>query len=247
MDLPSNLQTRLNDLVARHDEYSYNGSALSAKTLVCLIAPTAAGKSTLINTCLEICKEKGIDASEAGTTTTRDRRTGDDPANYITASEGITFELMLGAIERGELVNWSLFGTGHLYGTFPDNFPAQCNFLPTLPDSVAMLRRAGFKKIVTVYLAIPVNQWELQLLDRHNDPRFVGRMREAIESLEFAKQNLDDLIILSPLRGEEMLRQNAEGIIAYMQGQAALTSDIAAVRYIDEMLEYARGHINGSI
>jgi guanylate kinase len=240
MELTADLQRRLDTLIAHRDDYSYSGEELADKTLIAFVAPTAVGKSTLVMECLHICKQRGIDADEAGTTTTRERRVGDDPANYVTATEGTTFESIIDSVEKGELVNWSVYGTGDIYGTTPENFPAAYNFMPSMPDSLPMLRRAGFKKVVAIYLAIPVEQWTRQLTERQGDPRFVGRMHEAIASLEYANDHLDHFIVMENTDGDDKLTKRAENIIQHVINDMPFETDETAVRYINEMLDFAK-------
>lgn len=148
MNIPNNLHKRLKALNENRDDYQYKGSqSLREKTLTRLVAPTAVGKSTIINRLLEIASQEGVDAAEVGTITTRPGRPS-DPPNYKTADDGVTHEMMIDQIENGELVSWSLFETGHLYATSYDSYPATYNFLPCLPDSMPMQERAGFDAIV---------------------------------------------------------------------------------------------------
>jgi guanylate kinase len=240
MELTADLQRRLDTLITQRDDYSYSGRELADKSLIAFVAPTAVGKSTLVMECLRICKQRGINADEAGTTTTRERRVGDDPANYVTATEGTTFESIIDSIEKGRLANWSVYGTGDIYGTTPENFPAKYNFMPSMPDSLPMLQRAGFKKVVAIYLVIPVEQWTRQLTERRDDPRFVGRMHEAIASLEYAKDHFDHFIVMENTDGGELLTKRAERIIQHVIDDVPLETDETAIHYINEMLEFAK-------
>jgi guanylate kinase len=243
MATPSELQTQLKQLDAQRDDYRYDGTQISSKTLTVLVAPSAVGKSTIITEVLRLCKERGIDAGEVGTLTTRKRRSASDPANYRTADEGITHEWMIDQISDKNLVNWSLSPTGDLYGTSADSFANAYNFLPVLPSSIPMLERAGFKEFHIVYITAPAVQWAERLDERRNDSTFAGRVHEAVSSLEFARHHIDSLHVVN----NETTLQNghpqptgaAEQIIGIATGEAVQSQD-SSLESINEMLVYAQ-------
>lgn len=213
MNIPKNLHNRLKALNENRDDYQYKGSqSLREKTLTRLVAPTAVGKSTIINRLLEIAGREGIDAAEVGTITTRPGRPS-DPPNYKTADDGVTHEMMIDQIENGELVSWSLFETGHLYATTYDSYPATYNFLPCLPDSMPMQERAGFGAVRTFYIVTSVDAWHTQLKERVG-PGFSDRLDEALSSLEFSQQN-DWMHKFVSLPGDESLSETAERVLDY--------------------------------
>lgn len=205
------LQKRLSQLDKQRDEYHYSGSrSLGEKTLARLVAPTAVGKSTIINRVLDIAKDEGIDVGEVGTITTRSRRPN-DPLNYQTADDGITHDMMIERIENGELVSWSLFKTGHIYATDYESYPATYNFLPCLPDSLPMQEKAGFGAVRTFYIVTSVDAWYEQLQERIG-PGFEDRLEEAMSSLEFSQQN-EELHKFVSLPGNALLSQTAERVL----------------------------------
>lgn len=243
MTLSPELSARLDSLLKTRDDYRYEGVAVSDKTFVGLIAPSAVGKSTVITEILRQCAERGIDAAEVGSITTRARRMDGDPDNYRTASEGITHEGLIHQIERGKLINWSYFATGDLYATDPTSYPAKYNFLPLQPDSLEMLKKAGFHALVAVYLTAPLEEWRERLTERRDDPKFRGRIVEAISSLEFAKNHLDTLYVISnpsvTVDGEARPAETAKAILDITLGHTP-ANDPEAIRNIDDMLAYAR-------
>lgn len=246
MDLSPELQARLEALIAQRDSYAYTGDLLKEKAYVAILGPTAVGKSTLTNACLHECRTRGISAGIGDTITTRPRRKGEDPPNYVTADEGVTFESMIGQIERGELVNWSMHGTGHLYGSTPEALVHDYTIAPIIPDSLPMMRRAGFVEVIGIYLTIPVDQWKAQLAERMDDPKFVGRMNEAISSLEYAKKHKDELTLITIEHGEEPVQRKAATIVDNLVNGAVLPSDPGALELLDEMLSFARGVVDGN-
>lgn len=213
MNIPEQLQNKLETLNKQRNRYKYRGEkGLTDKTLARLVAPTAVGKSTIINRVLDIAQKEGFDAGEVGTITTRPGRPN-DPPNYRTADDGVTHEAMIEQIESGELVSWSLFETGHLYATDYDSYPAQFNFLPCLPDSIPMQDKAGFGAVRTFYIVTTVDAWHEQLKERAG-PGFEDRLEEALSSLEFS-QRYDKMHKLVSMPGEEALSETADKVLDF--------------------------------
>lgn len=245
MSLSAELQRRLDRLSAQRGEYSFAGGDMDEKILTVLIGPTGVGKSTIISKVLELCQEQGIDAGEVGSDVTRHRRPDSDPDNYRTADEGITHAHMIEQAELGRLVNWSLSPTGDIYGTNPDSYPATYNFLPLLPDSLPMLRRAGFMALHVIYITSPLNEWILHLDDRRAEPGYGGRMTEAASSLEFARENLPQLHVIDNLADEAgdttLLTRTAQKVIDIALGRVEGTyQEAEAVKHIRDMASYAQ-------
>lgn len=228
---------RIHHLGTLSDKYVYRGPSLHDKVLVALIGPTATGKSTLIQEILVQCRKRGIHAGETGTITTRARRIGSDPESYQTADEGITHATMIDLIERGQLTNWSLMPTGNLYGGTSDSLPAEYNFSPLMPDSLPMLRRAGFRAVHAIYIGVPPQQWAEQLPDRLQDPTFIRRIDEALDSLNYALDNSDDLHIVINHRNQ--LPQTAARIIDIITNNEPPVPDDLALQTINDMWVYA--------
>lgn len=236
MSLSHELQQRLDTYVRQQDTYTYQGNELASQTLVGLIAPTAAGKSTLVSHILDEGSKQGLSVGEVGTLTTRKRRPG-DPENYRT---DIPHEEMLSLIEKQALVSWSLNPTGHIYATAPESFAATHNFLPLLPDSLPVLRRAGFQAVHAFYITAPLEQWRTQLAERQGDTDFTDRLREAKASLEQAVLHENDWTILENRQGEANLRVLARQILQCVAHGNTLTSSAAALKQRDEMLAYVQ-------
>ncbi len=188
-------QQRLNQLVANADNYECRDKDRNhEKRVIALLGPSAVGKSTIIRECLERAKDHDITSiDEVGTSTTRPRRSS-DPDNYHT---DIPHEEMIEMIEQGKLINWSSHPSGHIYGTLPRDFTSKYNLMACLPDSVPMLKRAGFAVIHSAYIVTTAERWEDQLETRMYTPEtlhlpenqrqyrpdFSDRMEEAIASL----------------------------------------------------------------
>lgn len=185
------------------------------KRVIPLLGASAVGKSTIIKACKNRAFDWGIHSiEEAGTTGTRAPRNG-DPSNY---NMGISHEQAIEMIEAGAPANWSLMPTGDIYMTMPSDFPAEYNFMACLPDSLPMLRRAGFDKVHPVYIVAPVDAWEDQLAGRIYNPDqtfrpdALGRVEEALASLEYAMGERS-LLKITNKPGEHNLVQTADYIL----------------------------------
>lgn len=228
------LRSRLDRLVARRDKYECKDKeSVASKAVIPLLGPSAVGKSTIIDTAKKRASLYGISSiGEAGTTGTRAPRQG-DPDNY---RMGIPHEEAVELIEEGKPVNWSLMPTGDIYMTMPEDFPAQYNFMACLPDSLPMLRRAGFAAVQAVYIVTKVDAWEKQLAgriytadtadlpetQRTYRQEALGRVEEAIQSLEYGLGAL--ALKISNIPGELGLMETADTILKVISKQASIYS-----------------------
>lgn len=245
------LQDRLDKLTANRDNYEFTDQqSIRDKKVIAILGPSAVGKSTLIHHAIDLAREQGMDAAEAGTSATRAARE-DDPPNYHT---GIPVEDMIAMIEQGKLVNWSIFTTGQIYATLPQDFPAEYNFMACLPDSLPMLRRAGFAAVHAFYIVTDIESWEEQLKPRRFMSNgktyrqdFGRRMDEALLSLQFGRNKREVTRIISE-PGYNNLTKTAELMLKASQKEAGNYSDLGldsnensrlADRLISEMYSFA--------
>jgi len=161
---------------------------LADKVLTMVVGVSAVGKSTIIKKALEI---NGEGWSTGGSLTTRSRRS-DDPEHYRTADEGVDVNSFIDLANKNELTNFSVVGE-HVYGSTPDSFPARYNLLPTLTDSVAENERAGFARTNVAYVLAPGEAWKERLQQRTGDERYTSRLREALVSLSYGLEHVDDI------------------------------------------------------
>jgi hypothetical protein len=214
-----NLEGKLAELNAMQDDYrcdadlTIDGIAINEKTMTTIIAATGVGKSTINKRLLELAARQGIDAGEPGTETTRPRR-ADDGDSYRT---DVTHDEMISRINNSEYPNWSITPSGHIYATPPESLSAEHNFLPCLPSSLPMLRRAGFKAINAFYIVTTAEAWDNQIETRKGLADFPGRIEEAKSSLEFAWGDKKLQYIFSA-PGENNLRNTAQLILDFATG-----------------------------
>jgi hypothetical protein len=219
--------------------------SLANKTLIGVIAPTAVGKSTLIAEVLRLGQERDVNVAEVGSITTRPRRPGSDPQQYLTANEGVTHENLTARIERQELVNWVMSPTGDIYATDVASYPGTFNFLPVIPEALPMIQKAGFRAVKLIYVTVTATQWSKQIGERTSDAKFIGRLDEAISSLEFALSHLEQLHVVHNEYVSEDKQpapsQAAEQLLAIATEDTSISPAPAeSQHYLNEMLAYAQ-------
>jgi len=208
---------------------------VSGKILTTLIAPTAVGKSTLINRVIELA---GPDFSESYSVVTRPRRPT-DPAMYKTSDEGYTIERVGRMIEAQELTHYTVHPSGQIYGSLPDSFPARYNLLPCVPSILNVVQRVGFFAVYPIYIVTSVHDWAERLPERRADPSYRARLSEAIESLTWAIAHSDELLFVENISGQ---LDNAATIIKEVTRGRTITIDTAVhgTTLAKAMLAYAK-------
>lgn len=161
-------------------------SEVSDKTLVATIGPTASGQSTLTDEVIRQAPE----FTPVGTRTTRPGRPT-DPYTFKTADQGVTHESMNNDIINRRLVNYSVFDTGHVYGTAPEDI-GRFAIGPILSDSVDNLMTAGFKDFYPIFTVVRGARYQQRLeQERLQFPDIRHRLVEAMGSLAFARLNVE--------------------------------------------------------
>lgn len=202
--------------LARIEPYYKYDAGMGDKWLTSVIAPSQTGKSTLIADAVALAPSLGFSdpdnmVTEVNTITTRDRRR-DDPKGYRTAREGITPAWMMGRVRQKELVQWSYFDTGHMYATDRQSYPGKYNLLPTQEKALRMLGKAGFRHLSIVCVVRPVDEWRACFPETITTENHVGRLKEAIRSLDFGMEQ-QGIIRIVNYSDPERRRRTAESLV----------------------------------
>lgn len=179
--------------------------ALSTKTLVMLVGPSAIGKSTLMN---EIIRERD-DFAYVRSFTTRAPREGEQSHySFIGAKEAQALRATNRAITYFEHPT-----THDVYGTTEKSYPGTFNLLDTLSGSVADYRKLPFKRTITIAITAPADEWRHWFLSRYSEstPEAEKRLKEATLSINWA---LNDPEVYWINNNEGALMKTAEAVIA---------------------------------
>ena len=150
-----------------------------------IVAPSAVGKSTLMNQVAEL----DSDFTRIGGFTSRPQRANDEPGlyEYIPhTDEGI--RSILAQKEAGQLVQYVIHPTtGFIYGSRLHNYPGTYNMKDTLSNVVASLSKLPFHNSHVVGLVTDPQIWHEWFLKRnqHTGDNYQKRVTEAITSLEW--------------------------------------------------------------
>lgn len=217
--------------------------ALAEKAFTSISGPVGVGKTTIT----EIVTRDEPKLLHINTTTNRPRK-GSDPESFKTASEGVTFDQLKSDIEAGNVVNYAVIPqTGHVYATYPQDFPGEYNIGPVVSHNVDAFLNVGFREYKPIFVLSPVETWQkfMQASVSERPDALAKRAFEALESLEFARNNIDANTSLFDFvenkEGAEGLHDAAlavSGITLHRTGPI-VTPDHAQAR-LDEMIAYAR-------
>lgn len=188
MSLSEPVQHRLDQMRAMQLAYHPSQaieSELSQKNLAMVVAPTACGKSYLMQqviACDSSCK-RVVDI------TTRPPR-ADDPAGafqYLPHDDR-NVTTLLDRIAHQDLVQYAIHPTtDYFYGSDIAGYPGEYNFLEVLSSTVALMRRLPFRRTTVIGVAVEVAQWQQWFEARYgtsgDDRR--KRLQEAIMSLSW--------------------------------------------------------------
>lgn len=162
-------------------------------TLVAVVGPTAAGKTTLMKAAMEIEPAFRM----ALNNTSRPPRPGEE--------EGVDYyfhtrEEMIARIEKGEYVQVAPTVLGDLYATAPEDYTTEgVAMLAVLADAMPTFRALPFNMLRTIYVVPPSwEEWRIRLDHHHFDAgQLQKRLAEAKRSLTFAVNALDCLFIIN--------------------------------------------------
>ncbi len=160
---------------------------LREKTLVMLVAPSAMGKSTILQTVVS----SSNDCERVRGFTTRQPRANDlsDQFFYLTKEE------LASKKAAGEVMTEVIFPTtGESYGTLSESYSGSYCVLETLANSVAMYRALPFKQTFTLSLTTTPERWQRWFHERYPEMNAEAkkRLQEAVLSIEWSLSQTDN-------------------------------------------------------
>ena len=154
---------------------------LSDKQLIMLVAPSAMGKSTILD---EVVHQNPA-YSRVRSFTTRAQRPNDEPNQYFYLTE----EEINAREAVGEIITRTApTPAGDTYGTIAESYSTEICLLDTLSYSVEQYRDLDFASTTTITLIAPYEQWRNQFRSRYNSPsdEAIKRLEEAHNSIAWS-------------------------------------------------------------
>lgn len=168
-------------------------STLGTKTLIMLVAPSAMGKSTIMNEVVRLNNR----FARVHSFTTRRPRANDEPGQYIY----LTQDELVKERSHGVVVTETTFPTtGQTYGTLCTSYSGEFCLLDTLSNSVNEYRALPFHATKTISLTAEPEQWRQWFIDRFPDSESydaVKRLEEAQLSIEWSLTDPDTMWLIN--------------------------------------------------
>jgi hypothetical protein len=182
---------------------------LRDKSIVCLVGPTAVGKSTIIQ---EIVRERPNDFHAVQTLTTRPPSNRDDGLMRHIPHDTTGFGYLRESMKSGNLVQIKRHDTtGYYYATELSDYTKPYNLLATLSSEVGKFRSLPFGYKATVGIAAnPKFVWIPWLQHRFPTP---DTWPEAQKRLAEARNSLDWLLHDSEAMWVENIRDDNVGAV----------------------------------
>lgn len=157
-----------------------NREALSEKTLVMLVGPSAIGKSTVMN---EMVRSQSDFAYVRSFTTRPPRENEQSHYDFIDRSAA---KALLAADQA--ITHFEHPTTHDIYGTTTKSYPEKYNLLDTLSGSVTTYRNLPFEATHTLAITAPDHEWQQWFLSRYPEPSAEAekRLEEAVLSINWA-------------------------------------------------------------
>jgi hypothetical protein len=242
---PSHRQT-FEQLKQLYPRYSFDsqrhGAQLADITLLAVAAPTAAGKSTLINETLAI--DDDIHMYQSSTTRPPEAR---DRGEY----RHVPIEAFAEAAAERSLVNYFPHPNGHIYGTFTSGFKAPITIGAIATASMEQLFDAPFRDVRAVYTLTDGPTYASRLglesitdtNNRMHSPDIRKRLVESLQSLEFATANASEdwFTAIQLTNGPGSLQRSARNLARIGHERSAESLSVPYARHLaQEMGAVAR-------
>lgn len=183
-------QTAISQVLTLQDEYKANEAVmakLSHITLIAVVGPTGAGKSTVV-------RQSGIPFVIGDTS--RAPREGEIQGrdyNFRTDMDNMVEE-----IKRGEYVQFVVQRGTEIYGTRAESYPGSgACAMSVLARELPKFRRLGFASVLPVYIVPPNHSEWMRRISAHRDKDLESRLLEAKESLKAALSDPSYVFILN--------------------------------------------------
>ena len=176
--------------------------ALSRKSLVMLVGPSAIGKSTIMNTAVQ-CDPRFARVSGF---TSRSARPNDEPRLYRYIASNDDFAKLESDIHQHQLIQYAVSPVKDvIYGTALNDYPGEFNMIDTFYSAVEQYRTLGFKDVHTIALVADADEWRTWFQNRwqRGAPEVASRLQEARQSLEWSVAHQDTLIFIQNKAGEQ--------------------------------------------
>lgn len=176
-------------------------NTLHTKTLIMLVAPSAMGKSTIMNQAVRLDTQ----FARVRSFTTRRPRANDEPGQYIY----LTQDELLKERSHDTVVTEMTFSTGQTYGTLCNSYSGQYSLLDTMANSVEEYRSLPFRATKTISLTAHPDQWREWFVDRFPDSDSYDaakRLEEAVASIEWSLADPETLWLVNDDTPETIAR-----------------------------------------
>lgn len=178
---------RLRELQATYQANDQVRAQLSHLTLIAVVGPTGAGKSTVV-------RHSGLPFVIGDTT--RAPREGEIQGrdyNFRTDLNNLVAE-----IERGEFVQFVVQRETEIYGTKATSYPSSgVVAMSVLARVLPAFRSFGFASVIPVYIVPPSHTEWMKRISAHRDKDLESRLLEAKESLQVALNDPSYVFILN--------------------------------------------------
>jgi hypothetical protein len=212
---------------------------LRNKKFVSVSGPAGAGKTTIGDEVVKL--EPSI---RLGNTTTNRPRKRSDPAGFRTADEGVTLEGLAKDIDEHRVLNYDVIvETGTVYAFYPDGLQGEHNIGPLTAGNVNTFFNLGLGEYEPVYVIAPVPMWSrfIRKSVGERPDLIANRVEENIESLEFARDNIEVFRFVESRDEPDGIKRAAEAVIAIAlhRSYPVVTYEFAS-QSLDAMIAYTK-------